>query len=243
MAEAFLICFFVGLVFTVISFILSGVLGGHDAAHGEAGAAADVDVGDVDVGVGDVDVGDIDVGDVDVGSVDVGVDHDIDMGHDFDHSLAEAGGDGHVEVGVGDSFPGLSPWSPSVICSFLTTFGGAGYISLVAVGIGAPVSIVVGAVAATVGAGGVFYGMNKFFSAVQASSEVKVADVVGRVAEVITPIPKGGVGEISYEVSGTRQSAPARTASGKPVGRAAKVKIVRIVGTTYLVKPSKWRRK
>jgi len=237
MAEAFLICFFVGLVFTVISFILSGVFGGHDAAHADVGdldgvaADVDIDIGDVDVGVGDVDVGD------------VGVDHDFEMGHDFDHSVAEAGGDGHVEVGLGDSFPGLSPWSPSVICAFLTTFGGAGYISLEAVGIGTSVSIVVGAVAATVGAGGVFYGMNRFFSAVQASSEVKVADVIGREAEVITPVPKGGVGEISYEVSGTRMSAPARTVNGKPVGRAQKVKIVRIVGTTYLVKPRRWRRK
>jgi membrane protein implicated in regulation of membrane protease activity len=236
MAEAFLICFFVGLLFTVISFILSGVFGGHDhAGHAEANVGVDADV-DVDVAfeadVG-VDVGEIDVGDVDVGDIDV--DHGIEMGHDFDHDVAEAG-DGHVEVGIGDTFPGLSPWSPTVLCSFLTTFGGVGYISLEAVDLGVPGSVLLGTVAAFVFAGGVFIGMNKIFAALQSSSEVRVADLKGRRAEVITPIPEGGVGEIAYEVSGTRQSAPARTVNGKPVGRAEKVKIVRIAGTTYLVK-------
>ena len=241
MAEAFLICFFVGLFFTVISFILSGVFGGH--SHDADVAVSDVDVGEVAVGdldtggieVGEIDAGGIEVGDVEVGEIDVS--HDFDMGHDFDHAVAEAGGDGHVEVGVGDSFPGLSPWSPTVICSFLTTFGGAGYISLAVAEVGTPGSILVGAVAATLIAGGVFYGMNKFFSIVQSSSEVRVSDLKGRMAEVLTPIPEGGVGEISYEISGTRQTAPARTVSGKPAGRGKRVKIVRIAGTTFLVKP------
>ena len=79
--------------------------------------------------------------------------------------------------------------------------------------------------------------MNKLFSAVQGSSEVRVANLVGRVAEVITPLPEGAMGEISYEIRGTRLSAPARSANGKAIGRAQKVKIVRIAGTTYIVKP------
>ena len=79
--------------------------------------------------------------------------------------------------------------------------------------------------------------LNKLFRAIQSSSEVRVANLIGRTAEVITPIPENGVGEISYEVGGTRMSAPARTVNGKPVGRAALVKIKRVAGTTYYVKP------
>ncbi len=55
--------------------------------------------------------------------------------------------------------------------------------------------------------------------------------------EVITPVPEGGVGEISYVAKGTRMSSPARSIDGKPIARAAMVKIVRITGTTYYVKP------
>ena len=52
----------------------------------------------------------------------------------------------------------------------------------------------------------VLYGMKKLFCALQSSSEVSVAALVGRKAEVITPVPEGGVGEISYIAKGTRMS-------------------------------------
>ena len=131
---------------------MSTVFGGHSHADSDVGVdadGADIGVADADVGVGDVDVGDIDVdvGDLDVGHAELGeldmggIDaHDgFEMGHDFDHALAEAGGDGHVEVGISDAFPGLSPWSPTVLCSFISTFGAFGYISMHEGGTGIPV--------------------------------------------------------------------------------------------------------
>jgi hypothetical protein len=72
---------------------------------------------------------------------------------------------------------------------------------------------------------------------VQSSSDVLVASLVGEKAEVISPIPQGGVGEIAYVAGGTRLSAPARTLDGKPAARAARVKIVRMAGGTYYVEP------
>ena len=239
MEVVFLTCFFVGLFFTVISAFLSGVFGGHD--HHAPGGDMDVDVDldmDVDVGVGELDTGGLDTGGLEVGDVDVGdVSGDFDMGHDFDHSVAEMGGDGHVEVGLGDSFPALSPWSPTVICSFLTSFGGVGYLMLTSGKGGVPLSLLAGSVVGLALAAMVFYGLNKLFRAVQSSSEVRVANLIGRKAELITPIPEGGMGEISYEIRGTRMNAPARSVDGKEVSRAALVKIKRIAGTTYYVKP------
>ena len=83
----------------------------------------------------------------------------------------------------------------------------------------------------------VLWGLNKVFAAVQSSSEVKVAGLIGTTAEVISPIPEGGVGEIAYVAEGTRLSAPARTPDGRPVARGTRVKIVRIAGSEYFVKP------
>jgi len=238
MEVVFLTCFFVGLFFTAISAFLSGVFGGHD--HHAPGGDMDVDV-DLDVDVGDVDLGEFDTGgmpEVDVAVGDVGdVSSDFDMGHDYDHSVAEMGGDGHVEVGLGDSFPGLSPWSPTVICSFLTSFGGVGYLMLTSGKGGVPLSLLAGSVVGLGLAAMVFFGLNKLFRAVQSSSEVRVANLIGKKAEVITPIPEGGMGEISYEIRGTRMNAPARSVDGKEVSRASLVKIKRIAGTTYYVKP------
>ncbi len=223
MEDAFLVCFFTGLFFTVISAFLAGISGGHSHDGAETGV--------------DADAGDVAVGDLDADHAETSSSAEFDMGHDFDHSIADAGGDGHVEVGITDSFPGLSPWSPTVISSFITTFGAVGYLSMSEARTGIPLSILAAIVGGFALAFFVFWGMNKFFSAVQSSSEVRVSTLKGRKAEIITPIPEGGVGEISYIAEGTRLSAPARSVSGGAVGRGATVMIVRVTRTVYYVKP------
>jgi hypothetical protein len=248
MEDAFLVCFFAGLFFTVISAFLAGISGGHGHDGAESGvdadaadiAVGDVDVGDLDIGhaeAGDFDVGHAEIGDLDAGHMEASPSAEFDMGHDFDHAIADAGGDGHVEVGIADGFPGLSAWSPTVISSFVTTFGAVGYICMREAQAGIPLSVLSGIVGGFSLAFFVFWGMNKVFSAVQGSSMVRVAGLKGRKAEVITPILEGGVGEISYEAQGTRLSAPARSVKGKAVARGAIVKIVRITKTVYYVKP------
>jgi hypothetical protein len=62
-----------------------------------------------------------------------------------------------------------------------------------------------------------------------------VARLAGSEANVITPIPENGVGEIAYVVGGTRYSAPARTENGAAVANGKTVKIIRIVGTQFYV--------
>jgi hypothetical protein len=56
-------------------------------------------------------------------------------------------------------------------------------------------------------------------------------------AEVITPIPEGGVGEIAYVQAGSRYSAPAREEQGRPVASGAVVRITRVVGSQFHVVP------
>src|SRR5579862_9281807 len=70
----YLVCFLIGLLFTLISFFFGHELGGHG--------------GHVDVGTG-----------------------------------------GHAEAGYEHTgMPGITPFSPTILCSFLTAFGGFGLI-------------------------------------------------------------------------------------------------------------------
>ena len=57
-------------------------------------------------------------------------------------------------------------------------------------------------------------------------------------AEVITPIPADGLGEIAYVRRGSRFTASARGEGGVAIPNRSVVTIVRIVGNTYYVKRS-----
>lgn len=181
----YLLCFGVGLLFTIVSAVLGDVFGGHDVDH-------------ADVGTG-----------------------------------------GHAEAGFEHSgMPGLSPFSPTTIASFITAFGGLGLIfsridATKPVYLSAPLSAVGGLAIA----GGIFLIFNKIFSKTQSSSESRVATLVGVHATVITPIPQHGVGEIAYVQAGSRYTAPARTETGAAVNGGATVKIMRVVGTQFYVAP------
>ena len=157
-------------------------------------------------------------------------------GHD---AHVDIGTGGHAEAGFQDTgMPGLSPFSPTTISSFITAFGG---LSLVLSRIEATKNPWVSAPLATVGAliiaGLVVWLFGAIFHKTQSSSESRVGTLVGMSGTVITPIPPNGVGEIAYVQSGTRYSAPARDERGAAVAGGQTVKIVRIVGSQFYVTP------
>ena len=160
------------------------------------------------------------------------------LGHFFGgHGDHVGGSGGHAEAGADSSdMPGISIFSPTIIAAFVTAFGGFGIIftEIPATGkavISAPLSIV----AAFAVAGCLYKFLGMLFSHTQGSSESHVAELVGAEANVITPIPANGVGEIAYVVRGTRYTAPARVESGGAVANGKSVKIKRIVGTQFYV--------
>jgi RNA polymerase sigma factor (sigma-70 family) len=155
-------------------------------------------------------------------------------GHDFGANGHEHA---HAEAGSGDQdMPGFSPLSPTTIATFITAFGGLGMILQQ---ISAARSPWISAPTAAVGALGiaatVFMLFRLIFQRTQASSEGRVADLLGHTATVITPILPGAVGEIAYVQSGTRYSAPARTEETNAIPNGMPVKITRIVGTLFYV--------
>jgi membrane protein implicated in regulation of membrane protease activity len=157
-------------------------------------------------------------------------------GHDV-HT--EIGTGGHAEAGFNDTgMPGLSPFSPTTICSFITAFGGFGMIfsSIKAthnIWISLPLSLLGGLLVAA----GVIWVFGYVFHKTQSSSEGHVGQLVGQEATVISPIPQHGVGEIAYVQNGSRYTAPARTESGCAAVTGQAVKINRITGSQFFVTP------
>lgn len=164
------------------------------------------------------------------------------LGHFFGgHGDHVGGSGGHAEAGADSSdMPGISIFSPTIIAAFITAFGGFGIIftEIPATGkavISAPLAIVT----AFVVAGCLYKFLGIVFSHTQGSSESHVAALIGTDANVITPIPENGVGEIAYVVSGTRYTAPARGENGTAIAGGQSVKIKRIVGAQFYVEISR----
>ena len=159
-------------------------------------------------------------------------------GHFFGgHDGHVMGSGGHAEAGADMSdAPGISVFSPTIIASFITSFGGLGIIfsqidATKSPWVSAPLAIL----GAAIIAGSFLLVLRTVMTKTQSSSESHVADLVGVTASIITPIPENGVGEIAYVQAGTRYTAPAREERGASVGNGALVKITRIVGSQFYV--------
>lgn len=156
--------------------------------------------------------------------------HHLGGGHDL-------GTGGHAEAGYDNSgVPGISLFSPTAICAFLTAFGGFGIIFssipfTKSVWVSAPLSVLGGLMIAL----GVMWIMNLMFRKTQSSSEGHMGTLVGSTATVITPIPASGVGEIAYIQGGSRYTAPAREQNGVAVANGQTVKITRIAESQFFV--------
>lgn len=181
----YLICFGVGLLFTIISAFMAEVFGGD---HGGGG-------------------------------------------HDAHHEL---GTSGHAEVGY--NMPGFSAFSPTILASFLTAFGGFGMIFSKIEATKSPwVSAPLATLCALTIAAGVLWLFRQVFEKTQGSSESQVASLLGQTVTLITPIPENGVGEIAYVQAGTRYTAPARAEEGAAIRSGQTVVITRVVGTQFYV--------
>ena len=161
----------------------------------------------------------------------------------FGHLLG--GHAGHMDVGAGghadadfehSGMPGISAFSPTTICSFITAFGGFGLIftripATRSVWVNAPLAILGGLIVSA----GVLWVFGAVFHFTQSSSEGRMGALVGRTATVISPIPLSGVGEIAYVQGGSRYTAPAREEHGKSIASGQTVKIVRIAESQFFV--------
>lgn len=131
-----------------------------------------------------------------------------------------------------------SPISGTVLATFITGFGGGGTVAHHLLRWTLVPGLLAASVSGLVLAGAAFLLLELLFSRTQAGSEFTVGEAVGRPAEVITAIPRDGIGEIAYSVRGKREVASARTLDGSAVGRGRPVVIDRMSGTTAYVRIS-----
>ena len=175
--------------------------------------------------------------------------HGLDFGHAAGHGDAAGGEGGHVSYGVEGSGHGTATahapgaaefhfpfFSPLALATLFACIGGFGLIAKYGFAAQDPTSILVAIPAAFATAYAVTYAGWRIVSSSRGSSQIRTEDLVGAPAEVITPIPEGGLGEVAALVSGQRFTGPARDADGKDVPRGAQVTVVRMVGSTLLVK-------
>jgi hypothetical protein len=204
-------------------YVLIAVLMGHGDAPGDAGhggADAHGHAGDGGHAGGDAH-GDAS-GHDHSGAMKYGVEG---SGHGSATSLGQAGPSAF-------HFPFFSPLALATLCG---SIGAYGLIALHGLGVSETASLAVAIPAAVATAYAITYVGFRLMSGSRGSSQIRLQDFEGAPAEVITPIPAGGVGEIAAMVNGQRYAGPAREADGREVPRGAHVKVRAMVGTTFVV--------
>ncbi len=159
----------------------------------------------------------------------------------FFHGIGDALGDLdldlHTDLDTGDldliSADGAAEAtgvSMLAVASFISSFGAFGLIAATLLDAGTVISFVVAL------AGGLLIGIaaQVFFLYILSptiSSEVRQTRLIGQVAEITTPIPPNGVGQIAFVAQGSRVTYSARaTDETRALERGTPVRIERIVG-------------
>jgi membrane protein implicated in regulation of membrane protease activity len=155
-------------------------------------------------------------------------------GGDFDFDL-----DADVDVGIdgGDTSGGISPVSPLTIATFITAFGATGLVAMGLFEVTERSSILWATGGGVLFSVLTYLGFTYLLIKPQGSSEVRIAEVVGSHAEVLTPIPEDGLGEIAFVAQGGRVTYSARSVNKEKIARGMTVRITRVVGGVAYVEP------
>ena len=129
-------------------------------------------------------------------------------------------------------------FSPLALATLFGSLGAWGLITQHGFGIRGAVSLAVSIPLALGTAYLVTYAAWRLVRGAQGTSAIRLADLVGAGAEVLTPIPAGGAGEGAAMVGGQRYTGTAREAHGREVSRGTLVTVVRVVGATLVVTAS-----
>jgi hypothetical protein len=129
---------------------------------------------------------------------------------------------------------GVSMLSSRVLSVFVTAFGGFGAIGIhLGYGIGA--SSGMGLVGGLV-FGGLIYLFATFLYSQQASTDVRVGELVGMTGQVSVAIPKGGLGQVRCTLGQTVLEKIARSKDGEEIAANTLVVVEAIVGECVLVR-------
>jgi membrane protein implicated in regulation of membrane protease activity len=174
---------------------------------------------------------------VDVGSHDPGA-H---AGADAHTATADYGVEhsGHGDATAGDAvtpsfhFPFFSPLA---LATLSASIGGLGLVGRFGLRMADGPSLLFALPAALVVTYLVTWATWKVAMGSVGTSTIRAERLVGVSAEILTPIPAGGFGEAAALVDGQRFAGPAREVDGREVVRGTPVTVVRLSGSTLIVK-------
>lgn len=154
----------------------------------------------------------------------------------FGEAFGHAGADGHdgSPHDVQGDAHGVSFFSTRILSVFITAFGGFGAIG-VHLGYRIEISTIMGLFGGAV-FGGLIYLFASFLYSQQASSDIRVSELVGRTAQVTVAIPKDGLGQIRCSLGESVVEKLARSEDGGAISVNTSVKIESVVGETVLVR-------
>lgn len=151
------------------------------------------------------------------------------FGEVFGHAdLAGHDADVHGDV------HGVSFFSTRVLSVFVTAFGGFGAIG-VHLHYGIEIATAIGLVGGII-FGALIYLFASFLYSQQASSDIRVGDLVGRAAQVSVAIPAGGVGQVRCALGESVVEKIARAEDGGSIPAHTSVTILSVLGETVVVR-------
>lgn len=145
------------------------------------------------------------------------------------------GGDCAADQGGDDAGDIPSPFNPLVIASAITAFGAVGLISKLGFKLGDLMSSVFALSFAGITGAAIFFGVVRLMYSSQSNSSFSLSDLVGAEAEIITPVPGSGLGEIVLVVNGVRYNFTAKAAHDEVLGRGEIVRIKEMSGNIAVV--------
>ena len=146
------------------------------------------------------------------------------------------GGHGSVIAGAGGAAEFHFPFfSPLALATLFGALGGFGLIAKYGLEVGDAASLAIAGPAALATSYAVTYASWRVVRSSSGSSEIRAQEITGTTGEVITPIPAGGLGEVSTMVRGQRFTAAAREASGGALPRGTVVTVEQFGGSTLIV--------
>ncbi len=164
--------------------------------------------------------------------------HAVDASHtaSADYGVDQAG-HGHATAGDGAAPAFHVPFfSPLALATFAASIGGLGLVARFGANLADGPSLLVAVPAAMAVTHLVTWVAWRLASGSLGTSTIRPDQLAGVSAEILTPIPAGGVGEAAALVDGQRFAGPAREVDGREVPRGTPVTVVRLSGSTLLVK-------
>jgi membrane protein implicated in regulation of membrane protease activity len=121
----------------------------------------------------------------------------------------------------------ISPFNFITLTAFLAWFGGTGYLLTRYSSVWFALGLMIAMGAGLVGAGIVFLFLSRVLISQEESMDPADYEMVGVLGRTSIPIRAGGTGEIIYSQAGTRRTCGARSENGSIIAKGAEVVVTR----------------